>query len=169
MPRPSSQVTGASRLLEPDRVITSADAVLAGTFTALATLPVTFRAELGFAVAFGVLLDTIVVRSVLVTRPQPRPRPLGLVAQQARPRASHRSGHHRRTDSRKRMSVPFPVGPVGAGPPKPVSPAGERQGSGGHGGACASRSRFWIPSASSWPEATDMVISNASSSVRSRT
>ena len=33
----------------------------------LGTLPVTFLAELGFAVAFGVLLDTIVVRSVLVT------------------------------------------------------------------------------------------------------
>ncbi len=41
--------------------------VLAGTFAALGTLPVTFLAELGFAVAFGVLLDTLVVRSVLVT------------------------------------------------------------------------------------------------------
>ena len=41
--------------------------MLAGTFAALATLPVTFLAELGFAVAFGVLLDTIIVRSVLVT------------------------------------------------------------------------------------------------------
>jgi MMPL family len=41
--------------------------VLAGTFAALGTLPVTFLAELGFAVAFGVLLETIVVRSVLVT------------------------------------------------------------------------------------------------------
>jgi RND superfamily putative drug exporter len=48
-------------------VITSAGAVLAGTFAVLATLPVTFLTELGFAVAFGVLLDTIVVRSVLVT------------------------------------------------------------------------------------------------------
>jgi putative drug exporter of the RND superfamily len=48
-------------------VITSAGAVLAGTFAALGTLPITFLAELGFAVAFGVLLDTIVVRSVLVT------------------------------------------------------------------------------------------------------
>ena len=48
-------------------VITSAGFVLAGTFAALATLPVTFLAELGFAVAFGVLLDTLVVRSVLVT------------------------------------------------------------------------------------------------------
>jgi uncharacterized membrane protein YdfJ with MMPL/SSD domain len=41
--------------------------VLAGTFAALSTLPVTFLAEIGFAVAFGVLLDTIIVRSVLVT------------------------------------------------------------------------------------------------------
>src|SRR3984885_11728237 len=48
-------------------VITSAGAVLAGTFAALGTLPVTFLAELGFALALGVLLDTIVVRSVLVT------------------------------------------------------------------------------------------------------
>ncbi len=48
-------------------VITSAGFVLAGTFAALATIPATFLTELGFAVAFGILLDTIVVRSVLVT------------------------------------------------------------------------------------------------------
>lgn len=48
-------------------VITSAGLVLAGTFSALATLPIVFLAELGFAVAIGVLLDTIIVRSVLVT------------------------------------------------------------------------------------------------------
>src|SRR5499427_683745 len=48
-------------------VITSAGFVLAGTFAVLATLPSTFLTELGFAVAFGILLDTIVVRSVLVT------------------------------------------------------------------------------------------------------
>jgi len=48
-------------------VITSAGFVLAGTFAVLATIPSTFLTELGFAVAFGVLLDTIVVRSVLVT------------------------------------------------------------------------------------------------------
>ena len=41
--------------------------MLAGTFAVLATLPLTAFAEIGFAVAFGVLLDTIVVRSVLVT------------------------------------------------------------------------------------------------------
>jgi RND superfamily putative drug exporter len=48
-------------------VITSAGLVLAGTFIALGTLPLVFVTELGFAVAFGVLLDTFVVRSVLVT------------------------------------------------------------------------------------------------------
>ena len=48
-------------------VITSAGFVLAGTFAALGTLPIVFMAELGFAVAVGVLLDTIIVRSVLVT------------------------------------------------------------------------------------------------------
>lgn len=48
-------------------VITSAGLVLAGTFAAMASLPLVFAAELGFAVAFGVLLDTLVVRSVLVT------------------------------------------------------------------------------------------------------
>jgi RND superfamily putative drug exporter len=41
--------------------------VLAGTFAALSTIPFTFLTELGFAVAFGILLDTIIVRSVLVT------------------------------------------------------------------------------------------------------
>jgi putative drug exporter of the RND superfamily len=47
-------------------VITSAGIVLAGTFAALAVLPLTFLTELGFVVAFGVLLDTFLVRSVLV-------------------------------------------------------------------------------------------------------
>jgi RND superfamily putative drug exporter len=48
-------------------VITSAGLVLAGTFAVLATLPLVAFAEIGIAVALGVLLDTIVVRSVLVT------------------------------------------------------------------------------------------------------
>ena len=48
-------------------VITSAGLVLAGTFAVLATLPMVAFAEIGFAVAFGVLLDTMIVRSVLVT------------------------------------------------------------------------------------------------------
>jgi uncharacterized membrane protein YdfJ with MMPL/SSD domain len=48
-------------------VITSAGLVLAGTFMALGSLPVVLATEIGFVVAFGVLLDTFVVRSVLVT------------------------------------------------------------------------------------------------------
>jgi RND superfamily putative drug exporter len=47
-------------------VITSAGVVLAATFAVLGTLPLVFLVQLGFAVAFGVLLDTIVVRSLLV-------------------------------------------------------------------------------------------------------
>jgi RND superfamily putative drug exporter len=47
-------------------VITSAGIVLAATFAVLGLLPLVPLAELGFAVGFGVLLDTIVVRSILV-------------------------------------------------------------------------------------------------------
>ncbi|MFJ5777988.1 MMPL family transporter [Streptomyces sp. NPDC093094] len=48
-------------------VITSAGLVLAGTFAALGTLPMVAFAEIGFTVALGVLIDTFIVRSVLVT------------------------------------------------------------------------------------------------------
>src|SRR3954447_4748154 len=48
-------------------VITSAGFVLAATFGVLATLPLVAFAEIGIAVALGVLLDTLIVRSVLVT------------------------------------------------------------------------------------------------------
>ena len=47
-------------------VITSAGIVLAGTFAVLGVLPLVFLVQVGFAVAFGVLLDTIVVRTILV-------------------------------------------------------------------------------------------------------
>jgi RND superfamily putative drug exporter len=47
-------------------VITAAGIVLAGTFLVLGVLPLVFLTEIGFVVAFGVLLDTFVVRSVLV-------------------------------------------------------------------------------------------------------
>lgn len=47
-------------------VITSAGLVLATTFAALAVIPLLFLAQLAFIVAFGVLLDTFVVRSLLV-------------------------------------------------------------------------------------------------------
>jgi putative drug exporter of the RND superfamily len=48
-------------------VITSAGLVLAATFLVLGTIPVVFLAQLGVAVALGVILDTMIVRSVLVT------------------------------------------------------------------------------------------------------
>ncbi len=48
-------------------VITSAGLVLAATFAVLGTLPVVAFAQIGTAVALGVILDTMVVRSVLVT------------------------------------------------------------------------------------------------------
>jgi putative drug exporter of the RND superfamily len=47
-------------------VITSAGVVLAATFSALAVVPLVILAELGTAVAVGVLLDTVIVRSLLV-------------------------------------------------------------------------------------------------------
>ncbi|WP_235487790.1 MMPL family transporter, partial [Frankia sp. AvcI1] len=47
-------------------VITSAGVVLAATFSALIIFPLVQLAEIGFVVAFGVLLDTLVVRSILV-------------------------------------------------------------------------------------------------------
>lgn len=47
-------------------VITSAGIVLAATFAALAVIPILFLAQLAFLVAFGVLLDTIIIRSIIV-------------------------------------------------------------------------------------------------------
>ncbi len=47
-------------------VITSAGVVLAATFSALAVIPLLFLAQIAFLVSFGVLLDTVVVRSLLV-------------------------------------------------------------------------------------------------------
>jgi RND superfamily putative drug exporter len=47
-------------------VITSAGVVLAATFAALGVVPILFLAQIAFIVAFGVLLDTLVVRSLLV-------------------------------------------------------------------------------------------------------
>jgi RND superfamily putative drug exporter len=47
-------------------VITSAGIILAGTFSVLMTLPVTFAFNIGFMVAVGILLDTFVVRTVMV-------------------------------------------------------------------------------------------------------
>jgi RND superfamily putative drug exporter len=55
-----------SALAATGSVITSAGVVLAGTFSILALLPFVALVELGFVIAFGVLLDTLLVRSVIV-------------------------------------------------------------------------------------------------------
>ena len=47
-------------------VITSAGVVLAATFAALGVLPILFLAQIAFIVAFGVLLDALIVRTLLV-------------------------------------------------------------------------------------------------------
>ena len=47
-------------------VITSAGIVLAATFAALAVIPILFLAQIAFIVAFGVLMDTFIVRTLLV-------------------------------------------------------------------------------------------------------
>lgn len=47
-------------------VITSAGVVLAATFAALGVIPILFLAQIAFIVAFGVLLDTVLVRSLLI-------------------------------------------------------------------------------------------------------
>lgn len=46
--------------------ITSAGIILAGTFSVLLTLPVWFIFNIGFVVAIGILLDTFVVRTIMV-------------------------------------------------------------------------------------------------------
>src|SRR4051812_43455165 len=47
-------------------VITSAGIILAGTFSVLMTVPVTFAFNIGFMVALGILLDTFIVRTIMV-------------------------------------------------------------------------------------------------------
>ena len=79
-------------------VITSAGIVLAATFLVLGTLPLVFLAELGTTVALGVLLDTLIVRSVLVTALNLDLGGEDLVAEQASTGASRPSSprRHRR-------------------------------------------------------------------------
>ncbi|MGH3243417.1 MAG: MMPL family transporter, partial [Spirillospora sp.] len=69
--REESQALGTRRgiqrgLTVTGGVITSAGLVLAATFASMVTLPLVFMVEMGFAVAFGVLLDTLIVRSLLL-------------------------------------------------------------------------------------------------------
>src|SRR4029077_5103849 len=53
-------------LVETGPVITSAGVILAGTFGVLTVLPIWELLEIGFGVALGVLIDTFLVRSILV-------------------------------------------------------------------------------------------------------
>lgn len=55
-----------SALAATGPVITSAGVILAGTFSVLMSLPVTFAFNIGFMVAAGILLDTFVVRTLMV-------------------------------------------------------------------------------------------------------
>ncbi|MFA1548642.1 MMPL family transporter [Actinomadura chokoriensis] len=69
--REESQALGTRRgirrgLTVTGGVITSAGLVLAATFAAMVTLPLVGMVEMGFVVAFGVLLDTLIVRSLLL-------------------------------------------------------------------------------------------------------
>ena len=61
-------------------VITSAGIILAGTFSVLMTLPVTFTFNLGFMVALGILLDTFIVRTIMVPAARGAARRQDLVA-----------------------------------------------------------------------------------------
>ncbi len=47
-------------------IITSCGIILAGTFGALAVSPIKMLAQIGVAIAIGVLVDTFIVRSLLV-------------------------------------------------------------------------------------------------------
>ena len=85
-------------------VITSAGLVLAATFAVLATLPLVAFAEIGMAVALGVLLDTLVVRSVLVTAINLDVGGQDLVAEQARQRRTSRPRSRQPTRSRRSTS-----------------------------------------------------------------
>ncbi|MFT4211265.1 MAG: MMPL family transporter [Microbacterium sp.] len=84
-------------------VITSAGLVLAATFAALGVIPILFLAQIAFIVAFGVLLDTFVVRSLLVPAlAYDLGRRIWWPSRLSRPGGAHNSG---RTDA---------VSPVGA-------------------------------------------------------
>jgi len=56
----------ADGVIETSSVITSAGLILAGTFAVLATLPIQVLVQFGIVTAIGVLLDTFVVRPLLV-------------------------------------------------------------------------------------------------------
>ncbi|MFD9416655.1 MMPL family transporter [Streptomyces goshikiensis] len=94
-------------------VITSAGVVLAATFAALMVIPLAFLVQIAFIVAFGVLLDTLVVRSLLVPALVidigPRSWWPSALARGQRPGAPGLTGRH--------LTAPKPVPPSLGGPP----------------------------------------------------
>ena len=57
---------GSGRAARDGGVITSAGIVLAATFATLSVMPLVFMIEMGTLVALGVLIDTLIVRSIVV-------------------------------------------------------------------------------------------------------
>ena len=111
-------------------VITSAGLVLAATFLVLGSIPVVFLAEIGVAVALGVMLDTLDREVGAGHGHQPRPRRQDLVAEQARPWR-----HHRRPSRRQAGGGAGPL--TDASTPPPALPWGA-WGSRCPGSACCS-------------------------------
>ena len=105
-------------------VITSAGILLAAVFAVLGVLPLVVLAQLGVVICIGVLLDTLVVRTVLVPRPRPPPRRPVLVAADGSGRG--RCPRHRRSPRPPAAARTTSIGrargsrtgiPTGAGPP----------------------------------------------------
>lgn len=87
-------------------VITSAGVVLAATFAALGIIPILFLAQIAFIVAFGVLLDTVLVRSLLIPALAYDIGPnIWWPSKLARSEPSKPAGRHRAVDA---MSTPTP-------------------------------------------------------------
>jgi len=85
-------------------VITSAGVILAGTFSVLMTLPVTFAFNIGFMVAVGILLDTFVVRTIMV------PAAVELLGDRIWwPSSSRGGGHARREHAAEETALPEPA------------------------------------------------------------
>ncbi len=95
-------------------VITSAGIVLAATFAALSVIPILFLVQIAFIVAFGVLLDTLIVRSLLVPAlAHDIGRRIWWPSALGRTDAGHRGAH----------AAPVPVDPPAFGGDAPSDPA----------------------------------------------
>ena len=97
-------------------VITSAGIILAGTFAVLMTLPVTFAFNIGFMVAVGILLDTFIVRTIMVPgggRAARRPHLVAVDGTRRRPRAARARRARAGAGARARLTaasaaLPYP-------------------------------------------------------------